>query len=289
MPKSDVEIKVEGDKQQCFVVLLLELQGIVTKLTNHVLNRYRHIPVKPAGWVPVIILSRINETVKAATLLISNNFNRDAAVLLTCLMELRLDLLYISQDESRADIWLNHSNSYRKPWKVQMLLETLFKDPRELEAERELYKRYSMIKHGNPVAKTFAFPFALSDQYITMPSHEDVLGSNFIWFVYALFEELYRSLKAASSGFSKRLSDTADLESKADSVKEVMEGFSKDHVLEQLSLLSEILPKPELCNSCVSIPDKCIEITCLLKRQGSESSFTCDKYQPRPNDKPNTE
>lgn len=289
MPKSDVEIKVEGDKQQCFVILLLKLQGIVSELTNRVINQYRHERIKPAGWVTVIILSRINETVKAATLLISNNFNRDAAVLLTCLMELRLDILYISQDESRAETWLNHSNSYSKPWKVKMLLEALFTNPGELEAEKKLYKRYSTIKHGNPVAKTHAFPFAISDQYITMPSQEDVIGSNFIWFVYVLFSELYRSLKAASNSFPKCISDIEVLVSTADTIKDIVENFQKDHLLEQLSLLDEIFPKPQLCKSCVSIPENSIEITCLLKRNTNGGSFTCDNYKPKAKDKSNVE
>lgn len=283
MPRdtNNLNIDVQGDKKQSFMSLLLELQSIVSDTTDKVFKRYGRDSIKPSCWAAVVILNRINESVKAGTILVSQGFNRDAAVLITNQMELRLDMQYISQDYTRAKTWLNDSNSFRKPWKIRMLLEALFTDEKELEAEKKLYKQYSMVKHGNPLGETFAFPLAVRDSYLILPPQEDVLCSNFMLFIYIFFNELFRSLKAAIIDFNRCQIEVKELEKKADFIRAMMEKLWMKHLLEQLSLLNEITPKPELCDSCTAIPDNHIEITCLLKRKDNPDNFTCDKYRPK--------
>lgn len=43
---------------------------------------------------------------------------------------------------------------------MSTLLSELF-NGNELSAEKDLYKQFSMVKHGNPAADAFGFPFAV--------------------------------------------------------------------------------------------------------------------------------
>ena len=276
-----IKIKVQGDKKQSFMSLLLELQEIVSDTIRKVLDRYGKGPIEPSNWVAIVILRRIVESTKAGAILISHDFNRDAAVLITNQMELRLDMQYISQDHVQAQTWLNHSNTFRKPWKVGMLLKKLFKNKNELEAERQLYTRFSMVKHGNPVAETFAFPLAIKDGCLIVPSQEDILLGKFALYIFALFGELFRSFKAAIIDFKRCGFDIKEFENKADFIKMMLDDLWVKNINEQISLLRKVTPIPELCKSCVVVPENHIEITCLLRQKERIDNFSCEKYRSK--------
>lgn len=276
---AETKIKVQGDKKQSFMLLLLELQEIVSDTTRKVIDRYGKDPIVPSNWAAIVILKRIVESTKAGAILISHDFNHDAAILITNQMELRLDMQYISQDHVQAQTWLNHSDTFRKPWKVRILLEKLFKNKNELEAERQLYTRFSMVKHGNPVAATFAFPLAIKDGYLVIPPQEDILLGNFSLYIFAFFNELFRSFKAATIDFKRCGFDIKEFENKADFIKKMIDDLWMKNINEQIYLLRKITPIPELCKSCVVVPENHIEITCLLRQKEHTGNFSCEKHR----------
>lgn len=122
----DFRIEVVGDKKQSFLSLLKELQLIVNDSIEVVVNHFNEAHLSKSVGVAVIILKRLIESTKSGELLISSEFYRDASILVTNQIELRLDLQYITQDRTRAETWLAHTNEYRKPWKVSFLFEKLF-------------------------------------------------------------------------------------------------------------------------------------------------------------------
>ncbi len=279
IPMADIVIKVEGDKKQSFLSLLYEMQGIVADTISGVISHYGKDPIESSNWAAIIILKRIIESTKAGAILISHDFDRDAAVLLTNQMELRLDMQYISHDHLQANTWLNHTNSYQKPWKVRMLLEKLFKNKDEFEAEKNVYNRFSMVKHGNPVAETFSFPLAIKNGYLVVPPQEDILMSKLALFIFALFSELFRTFKAAIVDFKRCGFDVNEYENKANFINMMINDLYMGNINEQIHLLEKITPKPELCNSCVVVPENKIEITCLLRRKERAEKFSCEKYK----------
>lgn len=270
---TEIKIEVEGDKKQTFMALLLELQDIVSDTTNKVIECYGKKPISPSNWAAIVILKRIVESTKAGAILISHDLDRDAAVLVTKQMELRLDMQYISQNHLRAKTWLHHSNTFKKPWKVRMLLEELFKNKNELEAEKQLYMKYSMVKHGNPIAETFAFPLAIKDSYLIVPPQEDILLGKFSLYIFIFFNELFRSFKAAIIDFKRCGFDIAEFENKADFINRMMDNLWIRNINEQISLLRKIIPIPKLCKSCVAFSENHIEITCLLRQKKQVDNF----------------
>jgi len=275
-----IGIKIEGDKKQSFTSLLRELQVIVNDTISMVISHYRKSQIETSNWVAIIILKRIIESTKAGEVLISHKLDRDASILLTNQMELRLDLQYISKDHAQAQTWLNHTNSYQKPWRVRKLLEQLFEDRKEFEAEKEMYMRFSMVKHGNPVAETFSFPLAIKNGYLVAPPQEDILLSKFALYIFAFFSELFRAYKAAIIDFKRCSFNVKEQEDKANFINMMMNDLYTESIYEQVHLLEKISPKPELCNSCVAVPENKIEITCLLRRKERADNFSCEKYKP---------
>lgn len=98
------------------------------------------------------VLHRILECSTSIQLLAIKGRSRDIAILLLNIMELRIDLKYMSLDTNRLQEWKNHENSWRKPWKLHSQLKEICKTENELEAERDMYHLFSMIKHGSPAS-----------------------------------------------------------------------------------------------------------------------------------------
>lgn len=85
---------------------------------------------------------------------------RDAAIVLLSFYELQLDLQFIARDLTRAETWIDHTREDKKPWSVSTQLKEIYVASRELEAERWLYRTYSMVKHCNPISTHLSFPLA---------------------------------------------------------------------------------------------------------------------------------
>ncbi|PKM42071.1 MAG: hypothetical protein CVV03_10575 [Firmicutes bacterium HGW-Firmicutes-8] len=280
----NIVIKVEGDKQHAFSSLLKEMQEIVNETISEVVSHYGKKPIEISNWVAIIILKRILESSKAGEILISNEFERDAAILLTNQIELRLDMIYVSLDFNRAEEWINHTHEHRKPWKVSELFKELYSDEDEFDNEKKLYRHFSMVKHGNPVGETFSFPLAIKNGALSIPPTQDILLGKYALYNFAFSRELFITLKAAMVDFKRCGFDVSECESKADFINLMMNDLYDDNIKEQISLLMQIKPKPELCNSCSVIPEGFVEITCLLRRGNKEDIFTCDKYKSKSTD-----
>jgi hypothetical protein len=276
-----MEIEFQGDKKQAFISLLLELQGIVSDTIQNILDHYGKKHIEPSNWVAIVVLKRLIESTKAGILLISHDFARDAAILVTNMMELRLDIQYIARDHINAQVWLKHSEASTKPWKVGMLLKELFKEKNEFEAEKKVYMQFSMVKHGNPVAETFAFPLAIKDGSLIASPQEDILLSKLSLFIFTFFTELFRSFKAAAIDFKRCGFDIKEFETKADFINMAMQDIQAKNINEQICLLRKITPIPELCKSCVVVPENHIEITCLLRQKEHADNFSCEKYKSK--------
>ena len=274
-------IEVVGDKKTQFTSLLREFQLIVNETLDIVITEYGQKPIERSNWAAIVILKRLVESTKAGEVLISHEFDRDAAVLVTNQMELRLDLQYISKDYGQADTWLSHCKSNQKPWRVRFLLERIFDNEKEFESEKEMYMRFSMVKHGNPVAETFGFPLAIKNGYLIVPPQKDVLLSKFSLYIFVFFNELFRAYKAAINDFKRCGFDVKEQEDKANFINMAMNDLYTKNIYEQIDLLKKITPKPELCNSCVAFPENKIEITCLLRRNERVDDFSCEKYKHR--------
>ena len=132
----------------------------VVALLKAATSQLRERPLFAPTSAALAILHRMTEASLSAEILCSMNRVRDAAVLILCVHELRLDVQYLSQDSTRAEKWLSHAQEQRKPWPVAKQIRELYSSSREREAEEANYRRYSMTKHGNPVGGTFAFPLA---------------------------------------------------------------------------------------------------------------------------------
>lgn len=274
-----LRVEVVGDKKTQFTSLLHELQLIVNETIDVVVSKHGKEPIVASNWAAIVILKRIIESTKAGEVLIRHEYDRDAAVILTNQMELRFDLQYISDDYTQAKTWLNHTNSNKKPWRVRALLERLFENEKEFEAEKEMYMRFSMVKHGNPVAETFGFPLAIKNGYLVVPPKEDILLSKFALYIFAFFGELFRAYKAALNDFKRCGFDVKEQENKANFINMMMGDLHTINISEQVHLLDKITPKPELCNSCIAVSENRIEITCLIRRKEKSDKFTCEKYK----------
>lgn len=147
--------------------------------------------------VAIAMAQRADEIAASATILLLKNRERDAGVLILSAYELQLDAMYIAQNPIRANIWLDHARENCKPWKIRDLQTELFPNENEFDAEVEIYRRYSMIKHCNPTGGIFAFPVAVSRNQI----HLDVLdGPRFAYVhLFALGTAVVRTLNAVSS------------------------------------------------------------------------------------------
>jgi hypothetical protein len=107
------------------------------------------------------ILARAVENSVSCQLLASKGRSRDLAILLLSLYERCLDIQFIALRTGREEVWLAHVKENTKPWKVHQQIEELFSDRDERDAEFYVYRHYSMVKHCNPSASTFAFPIAV--------------------------------------------------------------------------------------------------------------------------------
>lgn len=278
----DFRIEVVGDKKQSYLSLLKELQLIVTESIEIVVNHFREAHISKSVGVAVIILKRLVESTKSGELLISKQFFRDASILITNQIELRLDLQYISRDHTRADTWLSHANQYRKPWRVSSLLAELF-EGNELDAEKDLYKSFSMVKHGNPAADTFGFPYAIANNQLHIDSNYDALLAKFSLYAFVFFSELYRTFTAGLVLYKLGGYDLKLQENKAEFLNYAMSDLNVSSVKEQLKFLDQLGPMPELCKSCSTVSENSIEVKCVLRRRNKVGEFTCDNYKSKSN------
>lgn len=132
----------------CFYVQ--NIQTVIHELLLSIIEENKKVQISLG--IVFGLLHRIIECSTSIQLLAIKGRARDIAILLLNIMELRIDLQYMSLDSNRLQVWKNHENSWRKPWKLHNQLKEICKTEDELEAERDVYHLFSMIKHGNPAS-----------------------------------------------------------------------------------------------------------------------------------------
>ena len=143
-------------------VTVQTMRCTLSALVRHLISQLTVTPFTVPIRVVLSILYRLAEGAISIELLCRKNRVRDAAILLLSLHELRLDLQYIARNPRRADIWLDHTEDNRKPWRVAEQMADIYTTQDEFDAERSIYRQYSMVKHCNPVGQTFSFPILIT-------------------------------------------------------------------------------------------------------------------------------
>ena len=145
----------DADRIKC-CVSVQSMRCTLSALLRHAISQLTVTPFTVQIRVALSIMKRLAEGALSIELLCQKHRVRDAAILLLNVHELRIDRQYIARDPRRANIWLDHTEEHRKPWRVAEQMAEIYTTPNELDAERSIYRQYSMVKHSNPVGQTFA-------------------------------------------------------------------------------------------------------------------------------------
>ena len=204
-------------------VSVQSMRCTLSALLCHVISQLTVTPFTVQIRVALSIMKRLAEGALSIELLCQKNRVRDAAILLLNVHELRLDLQYIARDPRRANIWLDHTEEHRKPWRVAEQMAEIFTTPNELDAERSIYRQYSMVKHSNPVGQTFALPIAGDRNSL----HFDCSGDNSCMVrthMFALGAHIRCAVSAATEILANESVDVGDY---SDRIKEQWKLLSK--------------------------------------------------------------
>ena len=109
-------------------VSVQSMRCTLSALLCHVISQLTVTPFTVQIRVALSIMKRLAEGALSIELLCQKNRVRDAAILLLNVHELRLDLQYIARDPRRANIWLDHTEEHRKPWRVAEQMAEIFGD-----------------------------------------------------------------------------------------------------------------------------------------------------------------
>ena len=281
-----MEIKIQNelikDDLTDFIELVERLQHSANKTLKEIALQSKKIKMEPSIYIGYVIVKRVIECINSIKILSLLGLERDAAILLLNLIELRLDIMYISLEEKNANEWLNHEKQNVKPWKVGFLFKKLYQDRNELEAERENYKRFSMIKHGNPVGGIHSFPIEISQRKLIFRDKNGTQDRLAVY-LFACGNECYNICNtvigiAENYGFS-----LCNYKETIDQLHDLLKKLNTAHIYNMLYKLTNNIATPQLCKRCSAIPKGTIEITCLLRQADIESftengEFKCDMY-----------
>jgi len=166
-----------------FGLIVQEMRNEITNLITAFTKQATSKPMRLSNYASLLILFRMKECMASIEILISKGLERDAATLILTLIELRLDMQYIVLNYRNAETWINHNKENQKPWKVSMLFEKLFPNKNERKSEKEMYRNFSMIKHGNPFGGTISFPIGVKDEWLVVneKSSDSNIRANYIF------------------------------------------------------------------------------------------------------------
>lgn len=246
------------------------LQNTADMITISISSQSSKVKMKPSIYIGYVILRRVIECINSIKILAIFGLERDASILLLNLIELRLDIMYISQEEGNADIWLNHEKENQKPWKVGFLFKELYKDQNELEAEIENYRRFSMVKHGNPVGGIQSFPIEISKRKLILRDNSRTQDRLAIY-LFACGTECFNICKTVIEIAEKYGFNLSNYKELIEHLYCLLKKSNTTHIYNLLSELKSNITTPELCKSCYAIPEGTIEITCLLRQADREN------------------
>jgi len=178
-----------------FGLIVQKMRTEVTNLINTIGEQASSTPLTQSNFVSLKILFRLKECMLSIELLISKGLARDAAVLLTTLMKLRLEMQYIERNPSHAGDWILDYKQNKSPWSVEFLIRELFPNNEDQITERSNYEYLLMIKQSDPMGSQPSFPV----------KNDDFINTDRDDLAVCLFcegSECYRTLKAASADLS---------------------------------------------------------------------------------------
>lgn len=191
---------IEDQTVYSFGMIVQKMRSEITNLINTVGEQASSKPLTQSNFVSLKILFRLKECMVSIELLISKGLARDAAQLLLTLMELRLEMQYITENPSCASKWISNNRQNKKSWPVDFLIKALFPNHEDQNTERSNYKHLLQIKHSDPMGTQPNFPVK-NDDFI----HSD--QNDLAVCLFCEGSECYRTLIAASedladSGFT---------------------------------------------------------------------------------------
>lgn len=145
------------------------------------------------------IIRRELELTDSIFILAAKSRIKDVGVLFLNLYELTLDIQYISLNPGAEKNWLYNEDERNKPWRISELQKAIFKGD-ELDAEKQRFKHFSMIKHGNIAAKHDAFDVFIHDGKFIMT---EVTETTLLPTLFGINSLLYRTFIASASILSR--------------------------------------------------------------------------------------
>ena len=222
----------DPDLIRCCVVAQ-QMRGTLCDLTRHIVAQLDRIPVTISTRVALAAINRMTEGSLSIEILCMKNRVRDAAILILSLIELKLDVLYIALDPTRAATWIDHEKEHTKPWKVHSQMREIYTDQKELDSEQHIYRQYSMVKHCNPIGGVFSFPVVVSRDSIQL----DLEKNNSQWIrihLFALGSCLHHSGAAASSIWANQGFDIGSFESVLKEGVATLSRYNEEHIVSLL-------------------------------------------------------
>ena len=223
-----------------FGLIVQEMRNEITNLIIAFTKQATSKPMRLSNYVSLLILFRMKECMTSVEILISKGLERDAATLILTLIELRLDMQYIALDyKKNAKDWIDHDEDYKKPWKVGILFKELFPNKNERDREKECYRNFSMIKHGNPFGGTISFPIGVKDEWLVV--NEKSNSNMQAPYIFAEGIECHGILKAAIKDFSDAGFDIKSNEIAIESLNSKLLELNHEHVNKCYLILNEII------------------------------------------------
>jgi hypothetical protein len=164
-----------------YVIYFQELYQIIRNLIGLIVNKNTEVRTT-VGFVGGL-LDRISESIMAISYLSSKRFNRDSAVVLVNLIELRTDLKYISEKPKEIEKWFKHEKKNYKPWRFSFQINS-FEDKQLIEIDKTIYEICSMAKHGNPVGKDIGFNLGISEEGLFYNGNGDSRITDYLQWAY---------------------------------------------------------------------------------------------------------
>lgn len=203
-----------------YALIMQNLYQIIHDLIAQIIKRNKNVEIS-LGFVGSI-LDRIAESIKTISYLSLKNLNRDSAVILVNLIELRTDIKYISKNPKELIKWFKHDKRKYKPWPFAEQLKSIGTDE-EIESDKKIYEICSMAKHGNPVGQDVSFNFGNLDGNLFISGNTDYRITDYLFWTY------FYGIDAIESGL-KILSDNdlefPSIQEKLDKIKEDSKGVT---------------------------------------------------------------
>jgi len=275
-----IKKNIKNDNIIEFIKIIKEMNNNSQDIILSLFKQSQKIKIRTPIIVAITILKRVIECVNAIIILSITGYEKDTAILLLNIIELRLDISYIAIDCRHADTWLNHDKENRKPWKVNYLINKLY-GGNELKAEQNNYKRFSMIKHGNPMGGFTSFPFIISDGNLIIKEKENIDDFLSIY-LFGCGIECCKTNKAIiniGENYNYKLDKYKE---KLNTLDKCLNDLNYKHVKSMISELQKQIKLPELCKKCIAVPEGFIEVRCLLKQVNADyDNFECEFFKQK--------